>query len=83
MRYDDCGLVAQEVEAAIGGKYVDRVDQGNGNYNYQMKTYEFIPLIVKAIQELNAKLTETTARQANEIAVLRYEINQLKGELPC
>ncbi len=67
MKYDDCGLIAQEIEESIGSKYINKVDQGNGNFNYQMKTYEFIPLLIKGNQELQSELVEAK----NEISLLK------------
>lgn len=81
--HEDFGVVANELEHDIGENYVIKVKQPDQSVNYQVNDFKFTPLIIKAIQELNAKLTETTSRQANEIACLKYQISELKGELPC
>lgn len=82
-KHEDFGMVAQELEVDLGENYVFKVRQTDGSDSYQLKDHVFTPLIIKSIQELNAKLTETTARQANEIGILKYQIKELKGELPC
>ncbi len=82
----DCGVIAQEVEQDVGERYVLKVPQPNGGVNYQVNSYEFMPLIVKGIQELNEKHEEKTAQLTNEIAILKQiceqqqqQINELKA----
>jgi len=71
---EKCGFVAQEIEEALGEDFVLKVEQSSGVINYQIKEFPFIPLIVKAIQELNLKIQ----RLENEVAILK-----LKGETLC
>ncbi|PKM87504.1 MAG: hypothetical protein CVU87_09485 [Firmicutes bacterium HGW-Firmicutes-12] len=73
-RLEKCGFIAQEIEKILGTEFVLKVKQEDGSYNYQIKEYPFIPLLVKAVQELNVKVM----RLENEVAVLKH-----KGELPC
>jgi len=81
--YEDCGFIAQEIEQDLGEKHVMKIKQDDGSISYQLKEKGFVPLLTKAIQELNAKLTATTMKQANEIATLKYQIKELKGEKTC
>lgn len=73
-RFEDCGFVAQEIEQALGEKFVLKVSQLDGSVNYQIRESPFIPLLAKSIQELNAKIQ----RLENEVAILK-----LKGEIQC
>ncbi|MDO9549129.1 MAG: phage tail spike protein [Candidatus Marinimicrobia bacterium] len=82
-KHEDFGMIAQEAEQDLGENYVFKVRQTDGSDSYQIKDHVFTPMIIKAIQELNAKLTETAARQQNEISILKYQIAELKGELLC
>lgn len=81
--YEDCGFIAQEIEQDLGEKHVMKIKQDDGSISYQLKEKGFVPLLTKAIQELNTKFKETTAQQANEIAYLKYQIKELKGETIC
>jgi hypothetical protein len=67
-----CGFVAQEIEEDLGEEYVLKVPQNDGGVNYQINSYEFIPLLTKGIQELNAKIK----RLENEVANLKGETLQ-------
>lgn len=78
-RFERCGFVAQEIEAILGEEFVLKVRQEDGSINYQIKEYPFIPLLVKAVQELN----ETKIQQAHDIAILKAQIKELKGETIC
>lgn len=78
-RFERCGFVAQEIEAILGEEFVLKVRQEDGSVNYQIKEYPFIPLLVKAVQELN----ETKIQQSHDIAILKAQIKELKGETIC
>ena len=82
-QHEDFGMIAQEAELDLGENYVSKIRQTDGSISYQLKDHIFTPLIIKAIQELNAKLIDTTSKQANEIAYLQYQIKELKGEIIC
>ncbi|VUZ22932.1 Uncharacterised protein, partial [Acetobacterium wieringae] len=73
-RYERCGFVAQEIERVLGEEFVLKIKQPDGSVSYQIKEFPFIPLLVKALQELNEK----SMRLENEVAVLKS-----KGEIPC
>ncbi len=73
-RYERCGFVAQEIERVLGEEFVLKIKQPDGSVSYQIKEFPFIPLLVKAIQELNEK----SMRLENEVAILKS-----KGEIPC
>lgn len=75
-RYEPCGFVAQEVEAVLGEDFVLKVKQADGTINYQIKEYPFIPLLVKAVQEIN----EICRTQEVEISILKSQIKDLKGD---
>lgn len=66
-RKNNCGFIAQEVEQDVGKEYVLKVPQNDGGINYQINSYEFIPLLTKGIQELNAQLIQAQ----NEISILK------------
>jgi len=82
-KHEEFGMIAQEAENDLGENYIFKVRQTDGSESYQLKDHAFTPLIIKAIQEINEKLTETTARQSNEIAILKHQIEELKGALSC
>lgn len=69
-----CGFIAQEIEATLGEEFVLKVKQADGSSNYQIKEYPFIPLMIKALQELNEK----NMRLENEVAILKS-----KGDTLC
>jgi phage minor structural protein len=71
---EQCGFVAQEIEEILGEDFVLKVPQKDGSYAYQLREAPFIPLLVKAVQELNEK----AMRLENEVAILKY-----KGEQSC
>ena len=73
-RLEQCGFVAQEIEAVFGEEFVLKVKQADGSVNYQIKEYPFIPLLVKAFQESNEKIM----RLEHEVAILKS-----KGETIC
>lgn len=73
-RYERCGFVAQDIERVLGEEFVLKIKQPDGSVSYQIKEFPFIPLLVKAIQELNEK----SMRLENEVAILKS-----KGEIPC
>ena len=73
-RLEQCGFVAQEIEAVFGEEFVLKVKQADGSVNYQIKEYPFIPLLVKAFQESNEKIM----RLEHEVAILKS-----KGETTC
>lgn len=83
MTHEDFGVVAQELERDIGSNYILKIKQPDQSYTYQVNDFKFTPLIIKALQELNNKLTITTTQQANDIAILKAQIKELKGVLPC
>jgi len=64
------GFIAQEVDEAIPGALIETID---GNKSYQV---DWNPILVKAIQELSAKVDA----QAAEAAALRSEIAELKAK---
>ncbi|MFN4894211.1 MAG: tail fiber domain-containing protein, partial [Pseudomonadota bacterium] len=56
------GFIAQEVEVALEGtSYIDGIVQQGGNY-MALAYQNFIPLLVKAIQELDAKVEAIEAQ---------------------
>jgi hypothetical protein len=73
-QFEQCGVIAQEIEEALGEKFVLKVKQEDGSISYQIKEHQFIPLIIKALQELNEK----HMRLENEVAILNS-----KGEATC
>ncbi|HCF38038.1 MAG TPA: hypothetical protein DER56_03025, partial [Thermosipho africanus] len=77
----DCGVIAQEVEQDVGERYVLKVPQPNGGVNYQVNSYEFMPLLVKGIQELNQKHEEKTVQLTNEIAILKLMLEQQQQQI--
>lgn len=81
--YEECAFVAQEIEEALGEKHVLKVRQNDGSISYQIAEKGFIPLLVKAAQELEAEQKESTARFETEIAILKLQIAELKGETTC
>ena len=81
--HEDFGMVAQEAELDLGDNYVFKVKQTDGSDSYQLKDHVFTPLIIKAVQELNEMLMQTTMRQNNDIAILKAQIKELKGVLIC
>lgn len=76
---ENCGFVAQEIEETLGEKFVLKVNQSDGSESYQLKEAPFIPLLVKALQELN----DTNRKMETEIAILKFKIAELKGEISC
>ena len=66
--------MAQDIERVLGEEFVLKIKQPDGSVSYQIKEFPFIPLLVKAIQELNEK----SMRLENEVAILKS-----KGEIPC
>lgn len=78
-RLEQCGFVAQEIEAVFGEEFVLKVKQADGSVNYQIKEYPFIPLLVKAFQESNEKIM----RLENEVSLQKHQIKELKGETIC
>ena len=78
-RLEQCGFVAQEIEAIFGEEFVLKVKQADGSVNYQIKEYPFIPLLVKAFQESNEKIM----RLENEVTLQKHQIKELKGETTC
>lgn len=81
--FEGCAFVAQEIEEAIGEKHVLKVRQNDGSISYQIAEKGFIPLLVKAVQELAAAQKENTARLETEIAILKLQIAELKGGTTC
>ena len=79
--YNSCGIVAQEIEKDLGRNYVLKIKQPEGDYDYQIASGEFIPLLIKGIQELNTKQKEITARLQNDIAVLKIICDQQQAEI--
>ncbi|VUZ25703.1 Uncharacterised protein, partial [Acetobacterium wieringae] len=71
-RLERCGFIAQEIERALGEEFVLKIKQPDGSVSYQIKEFPFIPLIVKALQELSEK----NMRLENEVAILK-----IKGEI--
>jgi len=67
MQHTDDQSLIQEIEEDIGEEYVLKVPQNDGSVNYQINSYEFIPLLTKGIQELNSQLTQAK----NEISTLK------------
>ena len=78
-RLEQCGFVAQEIEAVFGEEFVLKVKQADGSVNYQIKEYPFIPLLIKAFQESNEKIM----RLENEVSLQKHQIKELKGETIC
>ena len=62
--YDDkiediaCGIMAQDVQ-----KYVPEAFYKNPDGAYSYRTFELVPYLIKAIQELNQKLEEVNERR--------------------
>jgi phage minor structural protein len=81
--FEACSFVAQEIEEAIGEKHVLKVKQNDGSTSYQIAEKGFIPLLVKATQELEAMQKENIARLEMEITLLKLQIAEIKGETTC
>ncbi len=54
----DCGFVADEIQEALGDQYLLNVQQANGTVLKQLRASAFIPVLVKAVQELRAELND-------------------------
>ncbi len=78
-RYERCGLIAQDVERIFGEEFVLKIRQPDGSVSYQIKEFPFIPMIIKALQELNEK----NMHLEHDIAILKAQIKELKGETIC
>ena len=52
-----CGYVAQELEK-INSEFVLKVDQPNGDKRYQIRAQAIIPVLTKAIQEMEKRLNK-------------------------
>lgn len=79
------GFLAQEVEKALGNRKTNVISQQNNKEKtYAMVKDALIAPIVKAIQEIVARLNpleKTVAEQQKKIEILEQEIKDIRAEM--